>query len=269
VLRISKELIRAVNALVSDVSGNSEKLGFVLNEVGRSVDCEISSALNARLTKISSIPRFYSFCMAEALAWAEYAVRSTEYYDNTTKFFDGRIDKSQVDWASFAGRYGPEALRGAAVAYQEFKNLVPKRVAEGTSSSAELLSFQNSALVRAIDLSKRGWLRDFGSWLFCGPFKIAAILKPAIWDERALQSVYMPIGVHVAHGFKKLVQLKVADIDTNLLRERESGLAHGGFTTLLIAHKFQADMARGCQGSILHLNTGLHVLGGGTACTKT
>jgi hypothetical protein len=139
---------------------------------------------------------------------------------------------------------------------------------DGTASAQELLDFQNSALVRAIDLSKHGWLRNFGSWLFCGPFKITALMTPSIWNDETLQRVYMPLGTHVARGFRKLARAGVENIVPSLLEERETGLADGGFATLLIAHSFQSDLAKQSKGRVLHINTGLHVLGGGTDCAS-
>lgn len=260
--------MRALDQIIAMARGDKKKIGLILNETGRLVHNQMKPVLDQSVASLLSTSSQYSFCTAEALAWAEYAARAPGYYDSVTKLLDGKLADQDIDWSRFAGRHGPEALRDACRGYREFKRLIPRGVLDGTASAQELLQFQNSALVRAIDLSKRGWLRNFGSWLFCGPFKITAVMTPAIWNDAALQNVYMPLGTHVARGFRKLARADVQDIVPSLLEERETGLADGGFSTLLIAQSFQTDLARQCEGRVLHINTGLHVLGGGADCTS-
>jgi hypothetical protein len=253
---------------IATARGDKRKIGSILNETGRLVHDQMKPVLDKSVAFLPSTSSRYSFCTAEGLAWAEFAARVPGYYEFLTKLLDGELTDQDVDWSRFAGRYGPEALRNACRGYREFKRLIPKRVLDGTAAAQELLHFQNSALVRAIDLSKHGWLRNFGSWLFCGPFKITAVMSPCMWNDAALQNLYMPLGTHVARGFRKLARVGVQDIVPSLLEETETGLADGGFTTLLIAHSFQSDLAKQSGGRVLHINTGLHVLGGGSDCAS-
>jgi hypothetical protein len=257
----------ALSKLLADAGGDKEKVGMILNEHGRLAHGQMQSSLHAVFGNISGTASHYIFCMAEALVWAEYAAKVRGYYEKIVLFLEGQATESEIDWNEFAGRHGPAALRNACRGYLEFKRITPKHVAEGKATAKELLDFQNSALIRAIDLSKRGWLPNFGTWLFCGPFKIAAIMNTSIWNEPSLQSLFMPLGCHVGRGFRKLFLQGIPAIVPSLLVEKDAGLADGGFSTLVIAQSFQSDLAKHCEGRVLHINTGLHQLGGGYLCS--
>jgi hypothetical protein len=252
--------------LLAVAGTDRKKIGALLDGMGKLVHQDMTLNLQKAFSAVESMATRYSFCTAEALVWAEYAVRSSNYLEEITRFLQGQCGESSVDWTKYAGRYGPDALRDACSGYLEFRRAIPARVSSGQASAKELLDFQNSSLIRAIDLSKRHWLRNFGTWLFCGPFKVSAIMTPGIWEESALQMVYMPLGGHVSRAFRALARRGVEGIVPSLLEEKESGLADGAFSTLVIAHSFQRDLARKCCGSVLHINTGLHLIGGGDRC---
>ncbi len=257
----------ALSKLLADAGGDKQKVGTILNEHGRLAHGRMQSSLQAVFDRMRHVVSHYTFCTAEALVWAEYAAKARDYYEKIALFLEGRAAESEIDWNEFAGRHGPAALRNACRGYLEFKRMTPKHVVEGKATAKELLDFQNSALIRAIDLSRRGWLPNFGTWLFCGPFKISAIMNPSVWNEPSLQNLYMPLGCHVGRGFRNLFVQGIQDIVPSLLGEKDAGLADGGFTTLLIAQSFQFDLAKHCEGRVLHINTGLHQLGGGGLCS--
>lgn len=255
-----------LHKLLAEAGRDKQRIGKILNEQGRAAHEEMQPRLQSMLANGLNSYSLYTFCSVEALVWAGYASKQPGYYEQLPSFLEGRATESQVDWKEFTGRHGTSALQNACRSYLEFRRGIPKYVVQGTATASELLGFQNSALVRAIDLSKRGWLPNFGTWLFCGPFKIWSILNPRIWNEPSLQDIYMPLGCHVGRGFKKLAELGAQDIVPSLLSERDAGLAEGGFSTLVIAHSFQSGLADRSGGNVLHINTGLHQLGGGDLC---
>src|SRR5437667_11125507 len=84
----------------------------------------------------------YSFCIAEALGWADFGTREAPfYYEKLTAFFDGKISSSQVPWSQVCGRWGTDSLMDAANGYMQLMPFVPAKIRAGTVTSTEMTRF--------------------------------------------------------------------------------------------------------------------------------
>ncbi len=262
-----RKIANPLKTKVSNARSNKKTIAALLDEAGKQTHDSMLRNLGKQFSALQGASK-YSFCIAEALGWAELGLREIPgYYETLTQFFDGELPESKVDWTSFSGRYGPDHLKDAARGYMEFRDHVPALIQLGTASAGDMVSFLDAARARAFDLAKKRKLHGFGGWLFCGPTKILAIMTPYMWTDPALQGLQMPLGVHVIRAYRILARSGVSGIDPSLLDEKETGLSGSAFGTLHIAHGFESDLANQSPGSlVLHINTGLHLLGGGGAC---
>lgn len=96
--------------LLAQAGRDPRRIGTILNEHGRAAHEEMRPRLLKLFASGSNSASLYSFCIAEALVWAEYASKLPGYYEQLPSFLEGRTVESQIDWKEFAGRHGPQAL---------------------------------------------------------------------------------------------------------------------------------------------------------------
>lgn len=261
-------MVSQLETRIVQAHGDEKKVAGVLRDAGKVLDNELAATLNKIFLGFIGSSSKWNFSIAETLSWSDYAIPSPDYYSVLMDYLQGNVEESSVRWQDFAGRFGSDKLREVARRFLALQEYVPTGLVDGTASAADLYNFQQKGMNKSLDLAKKGMLHGFGPWLFCGPYKIFSLLQRNLWGESRLQDVYMPLGSRVVRGLNLLSKNKVSNIDASLLRPEEPGLSDSGFGTVFMAHSFQKRLADLSGSLVLHINSGLHVLGGGAACVQ-
>ena len=76
--------------LLAVAGTDRKKIGALLDGMGKLVHQDMTLNLQKAFSAVESMATRYSFCTAEALVWAEYAVRSSNYLEEITRFLQGQ-----------------------------------------------------------------------------------------------------------------------------------------------------------------------------------
>jgi hypothetical protein len=94
-------------------------------------------------------------------------------------------------------------------------------------------------------------------------------MRRDLWNEEALDELYMPLGLEVDRGFGALKRqgfaVPKALLPTRIGRECDF---MGGMARLVEAQRFQQTLARSARIRVLHINSGLYELGVEAAETR-
>jgi len=227
------------------------------------------TAFNARVSdNLSSLSgqyqpsEFFNMAIAEALTWTGHVIGQPPgpYYRHALAYLSGS-DAHLGSAAESCGRYGADALKNALHGWRVISNET-SHVAARTCTARELVDLQARALDAAVKLSKRGEIHGVGAWLFCGPYKVAALCRRELWENAALDDLWMPIGLEVARGVELLKRRRHSlfkDIG-DVMQGDEGGLADGMGDVVALQNTCRVVVAD-AGGRVIHVNSGIFKLG--------
>lgn len=233
-------------------------VGRFLASVGEPFDRELADMLAVTRSELSDQPEF-AVWMAEALAWARYAVRDDEYFDAATRFIAGG-DPTLADEAScFDDRFGTDNLRKALVAFRQWFDAMPILQSVDVAP-LRWKALQERSLLVAEQLKRSDQFRGVGLWLFPAPFKILAVAHPEVWGDPTLEAIVMPTGTQVVRALDWLQRDGVIRKERSILKGSTQTFADE-YTNLWALQIPQKELASAGGTSVLHINGALHELG--------
>ena len=203
----------------------------------------------------------FPICIAHALVWSGHADEDDPFYDISRDYLEAGVEDGLPFVSQVAGRHGGEALLHALVGYRSiiegyhFPDL--RRI-----GAANLCQVQDDLMTRAGVMESRGNLHGVGPWIFCGPFKMLALMRPDLWRDPGLDRLYMPLGLEVNRGVAVLMKEPIrwgCSIPSRKLGD-ERGFCNG-MAALMEVQDFQQKLAGMAGSRILDINSGLHRLG--------
>lgn len=233
-------------------------VGRFLAEVGEPFDRELADMLAVTRGELSDQPEF-AVWMAEALAWARYAVRDDEFFDAATRFIAGGEPTLADEASRFDDRFGPDNLREALVAFRQWFEAMPG-LQSVKVDPLRWKALQERSLLVAEQLKRSGQLRGVGLWLFPAPFKILAVAHPEVWGDATLEAIVMPTGTQVVRALEWLQRDGVIRTERSILKASAHTFADE-YTNLWALQIPQKELASAGGTSVLHINGALHELG--------
>ncbi len=209
---------------------------------------------------------YFAVAVANAFTWTGHAVKQEAFFESTVDYLStGRL-ASLSNALAFSGRFGAErlneALRGWKVSLDQMSSVI-----ESISScdAKELYTIQRTCLSVISQLLDKRQLSGIGPWLFCAPFKIVAAHRRGLWQNESLDEVWMPLGLEVVRGVRKLIRSGYTyfrELHGDMLSEEEGGLKEG-LGTILLLQNGSKKIAQITKTRVLHINSGLYLYGRG------
>lgn len=198
--------------------------------------------------------------MAEALAWATFAVRHDDFFANASRFFEDGDPDALSAAAEFPGPYGQDGrLRQAMISFRRLFEARVSQLANPAAEPSRWIRIQEYALRDAQRLKDSDQLGSVGAWLFCAPFKILAVAHPSAWGPRDLDRLIMPTGAQVDRALEMLKKDGVG-APQRLPSSGGGGLA-ADVADLFATQQFQVQISKCASASVLHINSALYQLG--------
>lgn len=238
---------------------NLASVGKLLGDAGEPFDRELNAMLHDTRQHVGDAPDF-AVWMAEALAWARFAIRDGDFFDTAARFI-ATGDPGLLDEAtSYSDRFGENRLRDALAAFGRWFDEMRAPLSDIPAEPLRWKALQERSLRVAEKLKKSGELRGVGLWLFPAPFKIMAVANRELWTDASLDAVVMPTGTQVERALWKLHKDGVINIDRAILAG-SAGTFADEYTNLWSLQLPQKQLATACGTSVLHINGALHELG--------
>jgi hypothetical protein len=234
-------------------------VGKMLAGCGEPFDRELNEMLRRTRGQTPDVPEF-AVWMAEALAWARFAVRNDDFFEAAARFIASGDAVLLDEAGQFPDRFGDERLRDALAAFRRWFEEMEAPLTAITPEPLRWKALQERSLRVAERLKNKGELRSVGLWLFPAPFKIMAVAHLETWPDRALDAVVMPTGTQVDRALRMLERDGVVKIDKKIL----AGSGHtfaDEYTDLWTMQLPQKELAKAGGTSVLHVNGALHELG--------
>jgi hypothetical protein len=227
---------------------------------GKAMNRSLATAFDSMCEEIPG-ELWFPLAVAYALVWSGHAVEDEDYGENAVEYLLTGEEELLSGLAHWSGRNGGACLQSALSGWRGLMEIVPVPNTR-TIGARELCEFQEGLLTIAGDRNIRGGLHGIGPWVFCGPFKVLALMRRDLWSDEALDELYMPLGLEVERGLGALKRqgfgVPKALLPTRFVRE---GNFMGGMARLVLAQRFQQTLARSARMRVLHINSGLYELG--------
>lgn len=240
-----------------------ESLAHKLAERGEEMNLEISSD-HGHLLRAFHGSDYFLAAVANAFTWTGHAVREEAFLKSAIDYFATGDLASLRRAARFSGRFGTESLSNGL---RGWKSIVRQLAAQDFLScdAQGLCELQKQCLDIASRLLNQKHISGVGPWLFCAPFKIVAAHRRDLWQSGDLDDLYMPLGLEVVRGVRKLIEhgcTYTQGLDVNMLSEEEGGLVEGMGTVALV-QDMSKRVAQIGRTRVLHVNSGLYLYGKG------
>lgn len=194
-----------------------------------------------------------------SLEWAGFVTNSPAFFQDATDFLTGNNTTELNDLKKHTLRK-EEAVFDVLPSW---KLLLKQSVGDklvGDLSLDQLVQYQLLMWDALIQLKTSKRLHHLGVWFFLAPFKIMVLMKPQFWGEASLDKLYMPVGAQVDKG---LEYLKKHDIEeaSHWGKLPKFGDIQSALAEVEQAQAIQLKLAQHVDSKVLHLNSGLHLLG--------
>lgn len=232
---------------------------------GQQMDESIHLSTKRELNRHKDAP-YLDFLLAKSLSWAHYAKDDDDFLSYALSYL-GSSDKIDADVIKDYSLYmGPEQLSISLCNIRKFRDLVKNVVPDfKTCTISDLMAFQKKAynILRRHYLN--GTLTGIGPWLFLAPYKLHLCLERNLWKDPAIDGIILPTGKQVIRGIKNLIRnhpKAIRSVNAHDLTEEEGDLDTGYARDCLI-HGESKQMALSAKSRVLHINSGLWMLGSG------
>lgn len=242
-----------------------EKISKLLASCGESMSLEIREGINKLVKDFPSVDIF-AISIVEAYIWSMHAINDPAYYKEGIKFLTGNAAGNIEGVIKFSRRYGEESFGKSIQSWKLIYDSLKDKIEMIRNCTAnELKAFQDHCFNIAEKMARKKQIAHLGAWTFCAPFKIFVIYRKELWSDSSIDQVWMPLGLEVNRGVKKLIRKKytfVSDLDEGMLSEEEGGLLEG-IGTLLQVQDVSMRIAKLACSRIFHINSGFFKLGTG------
>lgn len=237
-------------------------LAETLANDGLEFDLELSDNLCDLISKYPATP-FLGLATANALTWTGHARDMDEYYSGALDYLTTGSEDSLNSAVQYFGRLGEDRLSDALKGWKLLLTHVDNDHML-TGNAAIISKTQNKLLRHAKKYKSNSELRGIGPWLFCAPFKILLINRKDLWDQREADDIFMPLGLEVNRGIRKLIRKKyrcTEDISEAMFTDDEGDLFEG-MGTISLVQKMSRNLSDAVSSRVLHINSGLYLHGG-------
>lgn len=238
--------------------GDRGSAARLLARHGQAFDRQLQGRIAQVQNNLQNVPDFVR-CMAESLCWAKYADRSNpRFLQHAASYILDGADDRLDEATAHSLRWGPDRLRTSLIAFRNLYQSMRPEFNQVVRAAPTLSRLQQDAMAQANTLQEEGDLNGIGSWFFCAPFKIYAIINAALWDDVHLDEVLMPLGSQVERGFRELAARRIvnrADLPEG------TGSLMDGIATIVPGQGIQGELATRAETRILHINSGIYLLG--------
>ncbi len=240
-----------------------KSLARTLGERGQGMSREISAAQEDLLRDFRHSD-YLAVAVAHAFTWTGHAVRQDAFFESAIGYLVSGNLASLKKARTFSGRFGAESLSSGLQGWKAI--LVNFAGRDILSCDAQgLCEVQNWCLDTASQLLDRKQITGVGPWLFCAPFKIIAAHRRDLWGSQDLDDLWMPLGLEVVRGVRKLVNQGYTythGFDEGMFSEEEGGFLEGMGTVALVQDICKKIAEAGAT-RVLHANSGLYLYGKG------
>ncbi len=207
---------------------------------------------------------YFNLAVLASLTWSGHAIFKRSFFRIGNRLLETG-DVSQIGkLEKYAGRFGIESLSRALSSWKQI--LYNTRMGNmRTGPASYLINCQQNMLAVANRMRQRNELHGIGPWLFCGPFKIILAHRKSLWKDPEVDRLLLPLGLEVVRAAKHLKRqhhLVFRDLESSIIEEEEGDLIEG-MGTLVIIQDLCRRMATLQRTRIIHINSGLYLLGAG------
>lgn len=246
------------------LSKRSKKIFVSLASQGEQFTRDLHGYNNSFLNKyIAKGYSLMSILSAIDIIWSGYAKDGEDFMEGFLEWvnnkipFSSRFAQEQCLYKGEDSLYN--TMHAMKIIIEKFERIAPPF---DSCDAKDLVKFQQRALREAILLLNRNKIREFGSWMFLGLFKIIVSSYDRFWSASNIDALVMPSGISVTKGIRRLIQEypETTNFDPSWLSDSEPGLVSSYGKELLI-HDECKRIGDAAGYPAMHVNSGLYIYG--------
>lgn len=240
-------------------SPNEIKVATLLAEKGLSHNRVMHNEIVALMTDFPKVSPF-ALSFIQSLFWARYAKKSNKFVQLVLNYFESDKQKIDEKLVSNLEKYmlQYESLKEVVVSGKVLINKLSLQIPR-TYTIDSLLLFQDKWMNALIKSTHSKEISHLGAWLCYAPFKVLALWKDEFWDNKELDKLILPLGGQVVRGIN-WIHRNVLDVGYGISEVEETNL-EDSISTTMDAMSIQTELAKAGNTRVLHINTGLFLLG--------
>ncbi len=234
----------------------SKKVLMLIAEAGEKENNKMSDEINnfAKLHPDSN-PLFIT--IAVSLFWAGYLKEDHEVISLVVNYFE-KGDSSSIDGINEYLK--KTSKKGAKTTLQGWKALLSTSMPIPQIETVDdLIMFQKTISNRAFDLFQSNKTMGVGAWFCYAPLLGIALLNKNFWKEDKLDEFIPPLGFQVKRGFEWLSHKY--PLDNFPTFQNYSDAKYESLNLTRNSLSSQQELAKQAKSRVIHINTGLWLLG--------
>lgn len=232
-------------------------------EQGKMMDEDISDGIKLLKRKYSN-HSLLNISIIYSLIWSGHAIDAPQFYLNGLEYLK-RGKESYLEKAiAKSGRFGEESLKnvlkGWFVILENFADYDFARI-----KADKIVQLQKIIWELTYNLLNENKIRGIGNWLLLAPFKIIVAYRRTLWENNDIDQLRMPLGLEVMRGINKLLRKKSKYLNGfagYMFYEQEKNFLEEK-TVVEIIHNISRKIAEDYDTRVIHVNSGLYLLGKG------
>lgn len=228
---------------------------------GEEVNEKISETFNKYLQEFSSTNPLI-LAILESSIWAGYAKRIDNFFKMGANFLEKGDEGIFLNLNDFIKRYEAGKLKSLLKSWKKILERIQSNIPPREYSAKDLVALQRKLPEEILKLAGQKGLPQIGAWMLYCPFGVLAISKNSLWKDPELDNLLIPQGQQVIKGRLFLQKLGLKNALLELPESYETDLM-SGLNTAFLGHEFEKKLADLSQSRVVHINSGLYLLGGG------
>lgn len=255
------------NALRSKIKNlkpiTKQKVALLLADEGKPFNEDIAERVEGYLQDYPNASLFV-ISIIESFIWAEYVKRHKTTFDLAVGYFTNNDNAILNELDKILWRYEESHFTPLLKSWKLILEKANLKKLPDKFNAHNLYEFQryvHQQVVSPLYHSKQ--IQRISAWTFLAPFKIMAAYRIDLWKDNKLDDVLMPLGSQVIKGLQLLHKQGVPIQSYEFIYEEERGLETDMGTTTMV-QDFEKTLASSADSRVLHINSGLFLLGGGS-----
>lgn len=206
-----------------------------------------------------NVNSIFSLAIAISLEWGGFAKKDEQFYQLAANYLANDDIEALAEANKFSVRKD-SSVKNLLTAWKRLLKQSGASTVKGKFALKELLDYQKVMLDTYNQLKVSKKLQHIGMWFLLAPFKIVLLMRKDLWNEQDLDKLLLPVGSQVEKGLNLLEKKGVPEV-TGLKSSLDEKDVEVSIANVERTHRGQELLAKTLQPKVLHINTGLHLVG--------